>query len=132
MIHTSRKLAVIQTMLYLSCETSMIIAIIASDSAADTSGRRSTTIQKKFRNPQVSANTVFSSRSPSLKSIRDDRRQVQLHRSAQSAHSQAGPQRLSLGQRPVRNERERGMADLPMPGNEETYARHTSNVIKQY
>ena len=52
----STKLTVCQMTLYLSCETWIRIATIASDSTADTPGRRSTASQAKFRKPQVSRN----------------------------------------------------------------------------
>ena len=50
----STKFTVCQMTLYLSSETWIRIATIASDSTADTAGRRSTASQAKFRKPQAS------------------------------------------------------------------------------
>ena len=69
-IHTSKKLAVIQIMSYLSRDSRIRTTIIISDSAADTAGRRNSSSQKKLRRPQVRRNTAFGTMSPSLHAMR--------------------------------------------------------------
>ena len=53
MIITSTNVTVIIRMLCLNCDSRMRMTIIASDSAAEVTGRRSSTSQKKLSKPQV-------------------------------------------------------------------------------
>ena len=66
MIITSRKLAVIRMMSYLSRDSRIRTTIIRSDSAADKAGRRSTASQKKLNRPQVRQKTTFGTKPTSL------------------------------------------------------------------
>ena len=68
-IHRSRKFAVIQIMSYLSRESRIRATIIASDSAAETAGRRNSASQKKLSRPQVRRNTAFGTMPTSLQAI---------------------------------------------------------------
>ena len=63
MTMTSTKLTVCQTTLYLSPETWIRIAIVASDITADTPGRRSTASQAKFRRPHANTNAAIRPKS---------------------------------------------------------------------
>src|SRR5262249_61238147 len=88
MIITSRKLTVIQTISYLSRDSRISTTIIASDSAADTAGRRNTASQKKLSRPQVKQNTTFGTMAASLQSMRPS---AATCSAAMSAHRRMPP-----------------------------------------
>ena len=58
MIHTSKKLAVIQMMSCFSRDSRINAITVASDNAAETAGRRSSISQKKLTRPQVNRKTT--------------------------------------------------------------------------
>jgi hypothetical protein len=69
MIITSRKFAVIQMMSYLSRDTRTRMTTIASDSAAETAGRRVRPSQKKFSMPQASRKQSLETTSASVNAM---------------------------------------------------------------
>ena len=114
MIITSRKLAVIRMMSYLSRDSRIRTTIIASDSAADTAGRRNTASQKKLMRPHVRQNTTFGRTAASLQSMR---RNAAPCSAAMTAHRRmlAGVTASDAAQRLVIDAMEGGMASGPCP-----------------
>ena len=108
MIIRSRKLAVIQMMSYLSRDARIRTTIIASESAADTTGRRNKASQKKLSTPHVSQKMSFGTKPTSLQSMRTSAARC----SAAISASANVPARHASGAawRLVRNARNGGMA----------------------
>ena len=107
MIIRSRKLAVIQMMSYLSRDAKMRTTTIASESAADTTGRRNKASQKKLSAPHVSQKMSFGTKPTSLQSMRTSAAKWSAAISA-SANVPRGASGAAW--RLVRNARNGGMA----------------------
>ena len=113
-IITSRKLAVIQMMSYLSCDSRVTTTITVSDSAADTAGRRSSASQKKFSRPQVNRKTELATMPASYQ---------YMSPSAARCSAAISPRCMKFrrvtasgaAQRLVRNAMDGGMARHPCP-----------------
>ncbi len=114
MIITSRKLAVIQMISYLSRDSRIRTTIITSDSAADTAGRRSTASQKKLSRPHVRQNTTFGRTATSLQNMRPSAAACSAAMSA-VRKMPPGVAASDAAQRLVINAMEGGMASGPCP-----------------
>ena len=125
MIITSRKLAVIKIISYLSRESRMTTTIIASASAADTIGRRRTASQKKLSRPQVKQNASFGTNPIS---VHKRRPRAQRWSAATSAIASLPRRGSAAAQRLVKNAREGGMAASPCPAMT-TFASGTRTAV---
>src|SRR5262249_22463734 len=130
MITTSRKLAVSRMISYLSRDSRTRTTIIASDSAADTAGRRNTASQKKLTRPHRKQNTTFSRTAASLQSIRRNAAKCSAVIS-RIRRMLAGVAASDAARRLVIDAMKGGMAERPVPGNDPTLnARHTDRRHK--
>jgi hypothetical protein len=129
MIITSRKFAVIQMISYLSRESRMSTTTIASDSAADTIGRRSTASQKKLSRPHVKQKASFGTRPVSLQTRRPSAAKC---RAAIRAIPSLPRGLSAAAQRLVRDAREGGIAGGPCPAMTDFASGTRTAVIKRY
>ena len=104
--------------------------IVASDSAAETAGRRSTASQKKLSRPQETANTSFGTMPTSLQ-----RRSPSAAKCSAAVTRQPKPARASAApdaaQRLLRNAKEESMAGSPCPARTLAPGTRTA-VIKRH
>src|SRR5262249_59330821 len=110
----SRKFAVVKMISYWSRESRRNTTMVASDSAAETAGRRSTTSQKKLSRPQAKPNTSFGTMPTSVY-----RRRPNAARCSAAITVKPKPARgdaaLDAAHRLLKNPKEGSMAGGPCP-----------------
>ena len=126
----SRKFTVIQIISYFRRDSMIRPTIIASDSTAATSGRRSSVSQKKLRMPQVSRKTTLGTIAISVHNMIASAARCSVATSAIRNLSERASVSFAR-QRLIRNAREGAMATRPCPAMKfARNARHTDHCHK--
>ncbi len=131
MIHTSRKVAVIQMISYLSRDSRIKATIVTSDSAAATAGRRSSASQKKLTSPQVSRKTQLAITPPSLHTMSASAHRCKAATGPIRARTRPQPANVAA-ERLDRDASEGDMARRPCPAMKTPLSGARNPVIEVY